>query len=176
MIKGTVTTVFGADINTDDIIRADILQEEWDKDAFARYAFDKFDPAFRARCQKAPSNVVLAEPNFGSGSSREQAVYAIKYNNVAFVVAARDPKTGVAYPDIFYRNAVNNALPLVTLDSLEGLSEGDVLTLDLDAKTVTNATTGHVASFDMPDADLKTIKEGGLVGRAVQDLIARLSK
>ena len=50
MLKGTVTTVFGDDINTDDIIPAFRLQQSNDPEFFATYAFEKFDPDFRSRC------------------------------------------------------------------------------------------------------------------------------
>ncbi|MDR3425637.1 MAG: 3-isopropylmalate dehydratase [Alphaproteobacteria bacterium] len=174
-MKANVTTVFGSDINTDDIIRADILQEEWDKQAFAKYAFDKFDPEFRARCAGAAANVIVAGCNFGSGSSREQAIYAIRYNNVSFVVAEKDPKTGVAFPDIFYRNAVNNDLPLIALDSVSGISLGDALDLDLEGKIIANMTTGQKIPFDMPEGDIAILREGGLIGMARKDVKARLS-
>lgn len=175
-MKAIISTVYGPDINTDDIIRADILQEEWEKPGFATYAFDKFDPDFRTRCAGHSANVIIAGSNFGSGSSREQAVYAIRYNNVAFVVAQKDPQTGVAYPDIFYRNAVNNDLPLITLDSLDGLRAGDELDLDLAAKTLTNVTTGKIFTFDMSQTDIETLQSGGLIGKAKQDIRARLGK
>ncbi|MDD3288688.1 MAG: 3-isopropylmalate dehydratase [Alphaproteobacteria bacterium] len=174
-MKAVVTTVFGSDINTDDIIRADILQEEWDKDAFAKYAFDKFDPAFRDRCANEQANIIVAGPNFGSGSSREQAIYAIRSNNVLFVVAEKDPKTGVAFPDIFYRNGVNNDLPLIAIDSVAQIKNGHILELDLEQKTLTNHTTNKTISFEMPEGDIAILRDGGLIGRARKDVKARLA-
>jgi 3-isopropylmalate/(R)-2-methylmalate dehydratase small subunit len=175
-MKAVVTTVFGPDINTDDIIRADILQEEWDKAAFAKYAFDKFDPAFRDRCAKEQANAIVAGLNFGSGSSREQAIYAIRFNNVSFVVAEKDPKTGVAFPDIFYRNGVNNDLPLIALDSVEDIKEGHVLELNLEQKTLIDHTTNKTINFEMPEGDIAILRDGGLTGRARKDVRARLSE
>jgi 3-isopropylmalate dehydratase small subunit len=68
MLKGTVTTIFGDDINTDDIIPAFRLQQSNDPEYFATYAFEKFDPDFRSRCGQREANVVLAGKNFGCGS------------------------------------------------------------------------------------------------------------
>jgi 3-isopropylmalate dehydratase small subunit len=99
MLKGTVTTIFGDDINTDDIIPAFRLQQSNDPEYFANYAFEKFDPEFRGRCGQREANIVLAGKNFGCGSSREQAVYALQYNRVACVIAG-------SFPDIFYRNCL----------------------------------------------------------------------
>lgn len=175
-INAFVTTKYGAEINTDDIIRADILQEEWDKQNFAKYAFDKFDPEFRARCQNQANNVIIAGSNFGSGSSREQAVYAIQYNNVSFVVAEKDPKTGVAFPDIFYRNSINNNLPLIAVESVEDFSVGDELALNLEKRTLQNLTNGKTVNFEMSEEDLATLRDGGLIGLAKKDLQTRLKK
>ncbi|MCB1556068.1 MAG: hypothetical protein KDJ15_02020 [Alphaproteobacteria bacterium] len=168
-MQGIVTTIYGPDVNTDDIIRADILQETWDKRDFAAYAFDKYDPDFRTRCE-GQTNVIVTGPNFGSGSSREQAVYAIAYNNVAFVVGERDPVTGTAYPDIFYRNAMNNGLPLVTLDDIGGIEEGDELSLDLANEILTNVTKGTDYRFTVPAADKALLLAGGIIGMARTDI------
>jgi len=173
-MQAIVTTIFGPDINTDDIIRADILQEEWEKEAFAQYAFDKFDMDFRNRCAGQPANVIVAGHNFGSGSSREQAVYAIKFNNVSFMIAQKDPKTGEAFPDIFYRNAVNNGLPLIALDSVDGFELGHAIKLDLENKVVINVSTGKKTQFKMPEADIGMLRSGGLIGLAKRDIRERL--
>jgi 3-isopropylmalate dehydratase small subunit len=65
MLKGRVTTIFGHDINTDDIIPAFRLQQSNDPEYFATYAFEKFDPEFRAHCEQCDANVVVAGKNFG---------------------------------------------------------------------------------------------------------------
>ena len=54
MLSGTVTSVFGNDINTDDIIPAMYLVKSDDPEYFATYAFTKFDPDFRTRCLTEP--------------------------------------------------------------------------------------------------------------------------
>jgi len=59
-MQGVVTSIFGNDINTDDIIRADILQESTKKDFFAQYAFEKYDTNFITRCKREKSNIIIA--------------------------------------------------------------------------------------------------------------------
>ena len=158
MITGTVTSVYGNDINTDDIIPASFLQLSHERAFFKEYAFDKYDPDFRERCKQTTTNVVIAGENFGCGSSREQAVYAIKENDVVCVIAQ-------SYPDIFYRNALSNGLVLITLPDTSSFRMGDAIQVDLDASTVTNVTQGTSLTFDMLEHHCNTFKQGGMIGR-----------
>ena len=141
MIQGTVTSVYGSDINTDDIIPALYLQQSTDRAYFKTYAFDKFDPEFRTRCQQISANILVAGNNFGCGSSREQAVYAIKDNHVVCVLAQ-------SYPDIFYRNSLSNGLVLITLKDTSEFQQGDELHIDLDIGTIHNVTQDTHVSFE----------------------------
>ena len=158
MINGTVTTIYGSDINTDDIIPALFLQQSTEHSYFKDYAFDKFDPEFRARCKQTPANIVVAGENFGCGSSREQAVYAIKDNNVVCVIAQ-------SYPDIFYRNSLSNGLVLLTLPDISTVQLGDELRIDLDAGAIQNTTRGTMLTFEMNADDKAIFKKGGMIGR-----------
>ncbi len=127
IISGTITTIFGDDVNTDDIIPAWTLQESDKKAYFAEHAFEKFDKEFVSRCKTEKSNIVIAGANFGCGSSREQAVYALQNNNVAMVIAK-------SYPDIFYRNSVNNGLVLITVTDVEAFKLAEKITVDLEKR------------------------------------------
>jgi 3-isopropylmalate/(R)-2-methylmalate dehydratase small subunit len=158
MITGKVTSVYGKDINTDDIIPASFLQQSTEKKFFAQYAFDRYDPAFRERCEQTTTNIVIAGDNFGCGSSREQAVYALKENNVVCVLAQ-------SYPDIFYRNSLSNGLVLITLPDTSSIQLGDELQVDLDTYTIENVTQGTTLRFEMNPDDLETFKQGGMIGR-----------
>jgi 3-isopropylmalate/(R)-2-methylmalate dehydratase small subunit len=158
MIKGTVTSVYGPDINTDDIIPASFLQQSTERKFFAQYAFDRYDPAFRERCQQTDTNIVIGGENFGCGSSREQAVYALKENNVVCVIAQ-------SYPDIFYRNSLSNGLVLISLPNTSGFHMGDELHVDLDTYTIENITQGTTYRFEMTPDDQSTFKQGGMIGR-----------
>ena len=151
--------MYGPDINTDDIIPALFLQQSTDRGYFKNYAFDKFDPEFRERCKQTTTNIVVAGSNFGCGSSREQAVYAIKDNDVVCMIAQ-------SYPDIFYRNSLSNGLVLITVPEVSSFQLGDELSVDLDTGTIQNLTQGTTMSFDMNADDKATFKQGGMIGRA----------
>ncbi len=155
MLNGTVTSVFGNDINTDDIIPAMYLIKSDDPEYFATYAFAKFDPDFRKRCLQSQANIIVAGMNFACGSSREQAVYALQFNRVVCVIAQ-------SFPDIFYRNCLANGLPLVTLKDASGLGVGDQLEIDLDAGVIHNRTRNTSFPFQMKTDDRRTFQAGGM--------------
>jgi len=169
MITGKITSVYGDDINTDDIIPASFLQQSTDRKFFAEYAFDRSDPAFRDRCKETDINVVIGGANFACGSSREQAVYALKENNVACVIAE-------SYPDIFYRNSLSNGLVLISVPDTSVFHMGDELNIDLDNFTIENKTQGTTIRFEMNPDDQSTFQQGGMVGRVrnhLEELLAR---
>ena len=158
MLNGTVTSVFGNDINTDDIIPALYLVKSDDPEYFATYAFAKSDPDFRNRCLKSQTNIIVAGKNFACGSSREQAVYTLQFNRVVCVIAQ-------SFPDIFYRNSLANGLTLVTLEDTSGLGMGDRLEIDLDAGVIRNRTRNASLPFTMKAEDRRTFLAGGMTAR-----------
>jgi len=169
MITGKITSVYGNDINTDDIIPASFLQQSTDRKFFATYAFDRSDPAFRDRCKETDSNIVIGGANFACGSSREQAVYALKENNVTCVIAE-------SYPDIFYRNSLSNGLVLISVPDTSVFQMGDELNVDLDNFTIENKTQGTTIRFEMNPDDQSTFQQGGMVGRVRSHLEEMLAK
>ena len=156
-IRGKVAKMFGDDINTDYIIPAFLLQESWDKQFFADHAFESFNPSFRADCRANKESIVVATNNFGCGSSREQAVYAIKYNNVVAVVAQ-------SFPDIFYRNCLNNGLLPIQVSDTSKIGLDDELVIDLDSRTVEDGTSGLKFPIIATDAAVELMKKGGFLG------------
>ena len=158
MITGKVTSVFGDDVNTDDIIPAPYLIRSQDPAYFGQYAFERYDPGFIARCKATDTNIVVAGKNFGCGSSREQAVYTLQVNKVVCVIAP-------SFPDIFYRNSLANGLTLVTVADIGGLSLGDELEVDLDASAIRNRTRKTAVHFQMKEDDRRAFKQGGTAGR-----------
>ncbi len=158
MMNGTVTSVFGNDINTDDIIPAMYLLKSDDPEYFATYAFAKFDPEFRNRCLRSQANIIVAGKNFACGSSREQAVYTLQFNRVVCVIAQ-------SFPDIFYRNCLANGLPLITVEDTSGLGLGDQLEIDLDASVIHNRTRRSSLPFQIRAEDRRTFQAGGMTAR-----------
>jgi 3-isopropylmalate/(R)-2-methylmalate dehydratase small subunit len=152
IIEGTVVKKYGDDINTDYIIPAYLLQESWDPQFFADHAFERYDPTFVSACRANKNNVIVAGNNFGCGSSREQAVYAIKNNDVVAVVAQ-------SFPDIFFRNSLNNKLLPVQVKDTSSIAVGDRLIINLEKGLV---------------EDLSTTKKHEILG--AQNLVQRISK
>jgi 3-isopropylmalate dehydratase small subunit len=148
MITGKITSVYGNDINTDDIIPASFLQQSTDRKFFAAYAFDRSDPAFRDRCKETESNIVIGGENFACGS----------------------------YPDIFYRNSLSNGLVLISVPDTSVFQIGDELNVDLDNFTIENKTQGTTIRFEMNPDDQNTFQQGGMVGRVRSHLEEILAK
>ena len=168
MLNGTVTSIFGNDINTDDIIPALYLVKSDEPEYFASYAFTKSDPEFRTRCLKSQANIIVAGKNFGCGSSREQAVYALQFNRVICVIAQ-------SFPDIFYRNCLANGLTLITMGDTSGIGMGDSIEVDLDAGMIHDRTRNTPLPFTMKSEDCRTFKAGGMTARVrahLEELLA----
>ncbi|MDG6914925.1 MAG: 3-isopropylmalate dehydratase [Nitrososphaerota archaeon] len=167
-VRGKVAKRFDDDINTDYIIPAYLLQESWDKQFFADHAFEAYDPAFAPTCRANKESIVVARNNFGCGSSREQAVYAIKYNNVVAVVAQ-------SFPDIFFRNCLNNGLLPIQVADTSTIGLGDELVIDLDTRKLKDLTTGQEHDIVATDASIETMKRGGFLGYVKERLRQRLN-
>lgn len=169
-IKGIISTIFPSDINTDDIIPAWTLQESTERSFFARYAFSNYDKEFVNRCRKYQENIVIAGKNFGCGSSREQAVYALQENNVKAIIS-------LSYPDIFYRNCLNNGLAAIVVDRLPKVELFEEIEIDLDKAII--KTKKEVIKIKNPKEDLSIICYGGFLGKIknhLREIIQKKSK
>lgn len=156
IIDGTISSVFPNDINTDDIIPAWTLQESIDRSFFKQYAFANYDRDFVKRSAKYEANIVVAGKNFGCGSSREQAVYALQENGVVLVIAP-------SYPDIFYRNCLNNGLVALVVDDISPFKMGQKVQIDLENKIIEVAKKS--LKMNISDQDAKTFMFGGKIVR-----------
>lgn len=150
MIDGVALKV-GNDIDTDVIIPTFALQMSRDPKTFADYAFYHTIPKFK----EIPQKIVVAGQNFGCGSSREEAVFALVYADVRAVLAK-------SFAPIFKRNAFNNALLLVQMDT-EDILQGDLLEVNVDKKTVYDKTLNKSYTFGLTTAEEILIREGGLL-------------
>lgn len=166
-IRGRVVRKYGGSINTDYVISADLLQESWDNEFFAKHAFEKYDPEFVKLCSRGRNNILVAGPNFGCGSSREHAVHAIKHNNVVCIIAP-------TYPDIFYRNSINNSLPVFKAETGD-MAEGDELEVDTGKGTVLNLRTGETTVLANSREDLKSMEGADRLSMVKERLRQRLA-
>src|SRR3970040_2524072 len=115
---------FGSDIDTDRIIPARYLNTS-DPAELAKHCMEDEDPSFASRVR--PGDVIVAEKNFGCGSSREHAPIAIKASGVSCVIAK-------SFARIFYRNSFNMGLPILECpDAVAATQEGDEVEVDLDS-------------------------------------------
>lgn len=146
--------VFARDhINTDEIIPARHLTSDVESE-LAPYAMEDYDPSFVRRVQ--PGDLVVAGADFGCGSSREHAVWALRGAGVGAVIAPN-------FARIFYRNAINNGfLALECAGIVEAFQDGDEADLDLVGGTITNARSGQRLSFvPVPQFALDVQRAGG---------------
>ena len=152
----TVAHVYKRDhINTDEIIPARYLNTD-DRAELARHCLEDLDGDFINKVSKG--DVIVAGEDFGCGSSREHAVWAIRGAGVQTVIAK-------SFARIFYRNAINNGFYLIeSSDAPEKISNGDELQIDFKAGSIKNKTAGTDISFNpLPDFALEIINDGGLL-------------
>lgn len=154
MMEGTARK-FGKDVNTDEIIPARYLNTT-DPDELARHCMEDADPDFMKKVQ--PGDFIVADENFGCGSSREHAPIAIKAANIAAVIAK-------SFARIFYRNAINIGLPIIeSAEAADKISDGDRIRVDLTAGLIENLTTGKkYQALPFPEEMQEIIRAGGLM-------------
>jgi len=146
---------YGDHIDTDAIIAARYLTTS-DPDELAGHCMQDIDPEFVERVE--PGDAIVAGENFGCGSSREHAPIAIKAAGVSAVIAA-------SFARIFYRNALNIGLPIIeSPEAAAAIDAGDEITVDTDAGTIIDHTTGEEFSFaPLADVAADLVAAGGLV-------------
>jgi len=142
-------------INTDEIIPARYLNTD-DREELAKHCLEDLDNDFINKVEDG--DVIVAGEDFGCGSSREHAVWAIRGAGVQTVIAK-------SFARIFYRNAINNGFYLIeSPDALEKISTGDELEIDYKAGTIKNKSAGTDINFKpLPDFALEIIENGGLL-------------
>ncbi|MBI4416232.1 MAG: 3-isopropylmalate dehydratase small subunit [Euryarchaeota archaeon] len=156
--------LFGEDISTDHIITAGYLGTT-DPKVFAEHCLENVDARFAKEVK--PGDLVVAGPNFGCGSSREQAVLAFTHLGVSAIVAP-------SFARIFFRNAINQALPVVECPGIhEKVKPNEEIELDLERGEVKTAS-GEILTFrPLPPHVLEILEAGGLVPKLKRDLAAR---
>lgn len=151
LLAGTGPAVcIGADIDTDLVIAGRYLRTK-DRRVWAEHAFEDLDPGIAPRL---PGSVLVAGKNMGCGSSREQAVMALREAGVLAVIAP-------SFARIFFRNCINVGLPALECDGLT-CHDGDLVTYDCAAGTV--SIRGGISSCRPLSPRMQEIlTSGGLV-------------
>ena len=152
-IRGKVIR-YGDDINTDVIFPGRYLAIT-EPEEMAKHAMEDLDKDFLKKVKER--SIIVAGKNFGCGSSREQAVICLKYAGIRAIVAR-------SFARIFFRNAINQGIPVVELEDTSRIEDGEEIEIDLDEGTVRNLTKGEDYRFKpLPDFIRKIIDSGGLL-------------
>ncbi len=164
MLTGKVHK-FGANINTDLIIPARYLNVS-DATELAKHFMEDLDKDFINRVQ--PGDIIMAETNFGCGSSREHAPLAIKGAGISCVIDK-------GFARIFFRNSINIGLPLLECEeAVDNTESGDILEVDLSAGKIKNLTNGKTfTAKPYPDFMAEIIAAGGLIEYTKKRLASR---
>lgn len=144
--------VYGrAHINTDEIIPARYLMTSNEAE-LARHAMEDIDPAFAAEAE--PGTILVVGEDFGCGSSREHAVWALRGAGVQAVVAA-------SFARIFFRNAINNGFRVVECTAAEAVRTGDTVELDLEAGELRVPDRGIALPVESPGPFAERVMDAG---------------
>jgi 3-isopropylmalate/(R)-2-methylmalate dehydratase small subunit len=141
LIEGKVSVLERADVDTDQIIPKQFLKRV-ERTGFGEYLF--YDWIRAGEIELEPNPILVAGRNFGCGSSREHAVWALKDFGFDAVIAP-------SFSDIFYGNCTKNGLLPVVLDAdrCRAVAAAGAARIDVDDQTVTSA--GGVARFEIDE-------------------------
>ena len=146
---------YGDNVDTDVIIPARYLNVP-DPAELAKHCMEDIDVDFAKKVNKG--DIIVANKNFGCGSSREHAPIAIKASGVSCVIAE-------TFARIFYRNAINIGLPIIECpEAAKGIDEGDEVEIDFDSGKIINKTKNEEYQGQaFPEFMQKIIKAEGLI-------------
>lgn len=150
------TWKFGDDVDTDAIVPARYLNTSDPEELATHCMEDSTNPDFVKLMKKG--DIIVADKNFGCGSSREHAPIAIKVVGVSCVIAK-------SFARIFYRNAINIGLPIFeSAEAAENISEGDEVKVDVEKGIIYNLTKKQeYQSTPFPEFMQELIQAGGLI-------------
>ncbi|MGN1416908.1 MAG: 3-isopropylmalate dehydratase small subunit [Oscillospiraceae bacterium] len=146
---------YGDNVDTDVIIPARYLNSA-DPRELASHCMEDIDVDFVKNVVQG--DIMVAEQNFGCGSSREHAPIAIKASGISCVIAS-------TFARIFYRNAINIGLPILECDeAAHAIEAGDEVEIDFDTGLITDKTKNlSFQAQPFPDFIKEIINEGGLL-------------
>jgi 3-isopropylmalate/(R)-2-methylmalate dehydratase small subunit len=146
---------FGSDVDTDAIIAARYLNQS-DPKELAKHVMEDERPEFFQEVRKG--DILLADKNFGCGSSREHAPLALKTAGISCIIAR-------SFARIFYRNGLNLGLPLLeSSEASEAIREGDRVRVNLTTGEIFDLTQkSKFLAKPIPPFMQDLIKDGGLI-------------
>jgi len=149
---------YGDDVDTDVIIPARYLNTS-NPAELAKHCMEDIDETFATNVKSG--DIIVAEDNFGCGSSREHAPIAIKASGVSLIIAN-------TFARIFYRNSINVGLPILECaEAVEDIKAGDELEVNIETGVIKNLTKNNEYQANgFPEFMKKIIDAGGLVNYA----------
>lgn len=146
---------YGDNVDTDVIIPARYLNTTSHKE-LASHCMEDIDKEFVNKV--SGGDIMVAEKNFGCGSSREHAPIAIKASGISCVIAS-------TFARIFYRNSINIGLPILECDeAAQEIKDGDVVNVDFNTGVITDETSGKTYQAEpFPEFIQNIIQKGGLI-------------
>ena len=146
---------YGDNVDTDVIIPARYLNTTSHKE-LASHCMEDIDKEFVNKVSEG--DIMVAEKNFGCGSSREHAPIAIKASGISCVIAS-------TFARIFYRNSINIGLPILECDeAAKEIKDGDKVNVDFNTGVITDETTGkNYQAEPFPEFIQNIIQKGGLI-------------
>ncbi len=142
----------GDDIDTDSLAPGRFMNASIDE--LAAHCLETVRLEFAAEVQ--PGDIIVAGSNFGVGSSREQAVEALKQLGVAAVIAK-------SFAGIFYRNAINLGLPVFECADTDRIADRSTASLDVETGKLGVGELGIIDCTPMPAFLKAIVDDGGLV-------------
>ena len=153
---------FGADIDTDQLAPGAYMK--LGIEGIAPHCLEAVRPEFAAAVRAG--DVIAAGPNFGIGSSREQAAAALVQLGVRAVIAP-------SFSGLFFRNAFNLGLLLLTCPAAEQLQDGEQVGLDLQQMQLLTIDGRRLACEPIPQFLLDMVQAGGLMNQLRRKLQTR---
>ena len=147
---------YGDNVDTDVIIPARYLNTP-DMKELASHCMEDIDKEFAQKVEEG--DIIVANKNFGCGSSREHAPIAIKESGISCVIAS-------TFARIFYRNAINIGLPILECDeAVKSIEAGDELEVNFDTGVIKNLTKDEEYQGEaFPEFMQNIINNNGLIG------------
>jgi len=154
---------YGSNVDTDVIIPARYLNTS-DAKELAAHCMEDIDAEFVNKVHEG--DIIVADDNFGCGSSREHAPIAIKESGVSCVIAN-------SFARIFYRNAINIGLPILECpEAVAAIEAGDEVEVDFDTGIITDLTKNQTFQGQaFPEFMQELITAGGLVNYVNKNML-----
>ena len=149
-------------VNTDEIIHARYLNTDVEEE-LAKHCLEDLDEGFVGKV--SAGDVIVGGEDFGCGSSREHAVWAIRGAKIQTIIAR-------SFARIFYCNAIDCGFYLIeSAEAVEKIGDGDEVEIDYEAGVIKDKTNGQDIKFQpLPDFALEIIAAGGLLNKIAAEL------